>query len=87
MTPESNTHLLDRAAAATDQASAQVLGAAQRGVSAVRDTSQHLVDRVQHATDSTTAYVRAQPVKSMLMAAAAGATLVALLSLLTRPRH
>jgi len=57
---------------------------AQQGVDSVRDTAQHMRERALHATDSTVSYVKDEPVKSMLIAAAAGAGLIALLSLLTR---
>lgn len=88
MTPDSNTQqVIDRAAAAADQAGAQALGAAQRGVSALRDSSQHMLDRAHRASETTVTYIRGEPVKSMLMAAAAGATLMALMSLMTRSRH
>jgi len=86
MNPETTHQAIERAAAAADHASAQAIGAAQRGVSAIRDTSQHMVDRAHRASESTATYIRHEPVKSMLMAAAAGATLMALVSLVTRQR-
>jgi ElaB/YqjD/DUF883 family membrane-anchored ribosome-binding protein len=73
---------LDHAAQSTDAA----FGAAQRSVAALRDGTQHLVDRAQHASDSTVTYIKGEPVKAMLIAAAAGATLMALVGLLTRSR-
>lgn len=85
MNTETST-LVDRAAAAADQATAQAKAAAQRGVAAVREGSQHLLDRAHHAQDVTTGYIKVEPVKSMLIAAAAGAALMALVSLLTRSR-
>ena len=87
MTAETTYQAIERSAAAVDQASAQALGAAQRGVSALRDSSQHMLDRAHRASESTTTYIRDEPVKSMLIAAAAGATLMALLGLMSRPRH
>ena len=87
MSIESNNQLIDRAAIATDQAAANAMGAAQRGVAAVRDGSHHLVDRAVHAGDSTVAYIRDEPVKSMLIAAATGAALMALLGIFTRTGH
>ena len=59
---------------------------ARRGIEALRYGSEHLRDRALQATDSTAAYIKDEPVKSMLMAAAAGAALVVLGSLLTRSR-
>lgn len=87
MNPETSYQAIDRAAAAADEVSAKALGAAQRGVSALRDTSQHVLDRAHRASESTATYIRGEPVKSMLLAAAAGATLMALMSLMTRSRH
>lgn len=57
---------------------------AQHGVNSVRDTAQHVRDGALHATDSTVNYIKDEPVKAMLIAAATGAGLMALLSLLTR---
>lgn len=87
MSIDTSNNLIDRAANATDQAVEQARGAAQRGVAAVRGSSQHLVDRAHQASDSTVAYIQGEPVKSMLIAAAAGATLMALVGLLTRSHN
>lgn len=65
--------LLNRA---RDQVSALV----QRGVDSVHDTSQQLRDRAQHASDKTVNYVRDEPIKAILIAAATGAALMALIS-------
>ena len=87
MNPESTHESIDRAAAASDHAGVQALGMAQRGVSALRDSSHHMLDRASRASETTVSYIRGEPVKSMLMAAAAGATLMALMSLMSRSRH
>jgi ElaB/YqjD/DUF883 family membrane-anchored ribosome-binding protein len=86
MNSETSSPMLNRAAAATDLAAEQALGVAHRGVEAVRHTSQNLLDRAHLATDHTAAYVKDEPVKALLMAAAAGAALMALVSLVTRSR-
>lgn len=67
---------------ATEQASAL----AQRGIDAVRDSSQQLRDKALRASDSTVNYVKDEPVKAMLIAAATGAALMAMISLMTRSR-
>jgi ElaB/YqjD/DUF883 family membrane-anchored ribosome-binding protein len=72
--------LLNRA---TEQASAL----AQRGANAVRDSSQQVRDRAMRASDSTVAYIRDEPFKAVLIAAATGAVLMALLSLLGGARR
>ena len=71
--------LLNRA---TEQASAL----AQRGVNAVRDSSQQLREQALRASDSTVNYIKDEPVKAMLIAAATGAALMAMVSLVTRSR-
>ena len=71
------TPLLGRA---TDQVSAL----AQRGVDNVRDTSRHLRLKAVHASDNTVNYIKDEPVKSILIAAATGAALMALISLISR---
>ena len=68
----------------TDQASALV----QRGTDALRDRSQQLRNSARDASDYTVSYIRDEPVKSMLMAAATGAALMALVGLMARSsRH
>jgi hypothetical protein len=71
--------LLERA---TDGAGAL----ARRGIDAVRDSSQRLRDEAWRFSDDTVRRVRTEPVKSLLIAAAAGAALMALVGLLTRSR-
>jgi ElaB/YqjD/DUF883 family membrane-anchored ribosome-binding protein len=87
MSNESANHLIDRAAVATDQATEQAIGAAQRGVAALRDSRQQLYERANQASDATVGYIKDEPVKSMLIAAAAGAVLMGLLGLITRTRN
>lgn len=70
---EQATPLLKRA---TEQASAL----AHQGIDSLRSNA-------QHATDSTVNYIREQPVKSMLIAAASGAALLALANLISHSRH
>lgn len=62
----------------------QASSMAHRGVDAVRETSQHLRDRAVRAGDNTVAYIKDEPVKSMLIAAVTGAALMALVSLMSR---
>jgi ElaB/YqjD/DUF883 family membrane-anchored ribosome-binding protein len=68
------------------RASEQVSAMAQRGLHSVRDTSQQWRDQAQRVSENTVSYVRVEPVKSMLMAAATGAALMALFTLLSRSR-
>ena len=66
--------------------SAKAEDAAKRGMEVMRDTTQQLREKAQIAGDSTVAYVKDEPVKSMLIAAATGALLMGLVSLLGRSR-
>ena len=52
----------------------------------MRDSSQQLREKAQLASESTVAYVKDEPVKSMLIAAATGALLMGLVSLMGRSR-
>lgn len=67
-------------AQAADKASAL----AQRGLDAVRERSQDLRSSALRASDRTVEYIQAEPVKAVLIAAAAGAALMALVGLLAR---
>ena len=60
---------------------------AQRGVDAVRNGSQQLRETAAKASDSTLGYIKDEPVKAMLIAAATGAALMALVGLLSRSRE
>ena len=66
--------------------SSQAEAAARRGMDAVRDTSQQLREKAVHAQDVTVAYVKDEPVKAMLIAAAIGALLMGLISMMGRSR-
>lgn len=92
-TSEALDSLADRVQEAREQAepllhraSEQVSAMAHRGLHSVRDTSQQLRDQAQRVSDNTVSYVRVEPVKSMLMAAATGAALMALFTLLSHSR-
>ncbi|APW42983.1 hypothetical protein [Rhodoferax saidenbachensis] len=72
--------LLDRA---TEQAGAL----AQRGLHAVQDSAQQLREKAAHSGEVTVRYIQSDPVKAVLIAAATGAALMALISLASRSRH
>lgn len=76
-----------RAAPLLDRLTTQAEVAARRGVDVVRDTSAQLRERAVQASDTTVGYIRNEPVKSMLIAAATGAALMALIGLLSRSRR
>ena len=76
-----------QAAPMIDSLSAQAGAAAKRGIDAVRDSSQQLRDRAVRANDATVAYVKEEPVKAVLLAAATGALLMGLVSLMRSSRQ
>jgi ElaB/YqjD/DUF883 family membrane-anchored ribosome-binding protein len=67
--------------------SSQAEAAARRSADAVRETSAQLRDRALMASDTTVGYIKDEPVKAMLIAAATGAALMALISLMNRSRN
>jgi len=76
----------DRAAPLLHRASEQVSALAQRGVDGVRDTSRQLRDQAQRASDNAVNYIKDEPGKAMLIAAATTAALLVLVNLLRHPR-
>ena len=70
-----------------NRTSEQISALTQRGVDAMRDGSQHLREKALQASDSAVGYIKDEPVKAMLIAAATGAALMALLSLMARSRR
>lgn len=76
--------LQHQAAPLLGRATDQVSALAQRGVDSVRDTSRHLRLKAEHASDNAVNYIKDEPVKSILIAAATGAALMALISLINR---
>ena len=67
-----------------ERAGEQASALAQRGADAMRARTQHLRDRSVRAADSTLDYIKDEPVKAVLIAAAAGAALTVLLGLLRK---
>lgn len=61
--------------------------AAERATDMARQGTQQVKAQFNHVTDSAIAYVKDEPVRALLVAAAAGAALMALASLLGRARH
>lgn len=76
--------LRQQAAPLLNRVGEQAGAMAQRGVDAVRDGSAQLREKALQAQDTTVSYIKDEPVKAMLIAAAAGAALMAMLSLMTR---
>lgn len=81
---ESVQNARHQAAPILNQASEQVSSLVQRGMDSVRDTSHHMQESAQRASQSTVKFIKDEPVKSMLIAAATGAALMALVGLMSR---
>jgi ElaB/YqjD/DUF883 family membrane-anchored ribosome-binding protein len=76
----------DQAAPLLSRVSTQAEAAARRGIEAVRDTSQQLRERALRVSDSAVGYVKDEPIKAMLIAAATGALLMGIVALMSRSR-
>ena len=74
----------EQAAPMIDRLSSQAESAVRRGAEAVKDTSAQLREKALQAQDTTVAYIKDEPVKAMLIAAATGAALMALISMSSR---
>ena len=76
----------DQAAPVMDKVSDQAQKLLQQGREVFNDTSKKVRDRVTEASDMAVGYTKDEPVKAMLIAAAAGALLMALVPLMARSR-
>jgi ElaB/YqjD/DUF883 family membrane-anchored ribosome-binding protein len=70
-----------------NRASEQASELARRGLDVVRESSHQLREKALQASDTTATYIKNDPIKSVLIAAATGAALMALVSLISRSRH
>jgi ElaB/YqjD/DUF883 family membrane-anchored ribosome-binding protein len=64
----------------------QAEGLVRRSADVMRDRSQQLRDGAYRASDYTRSYIRDEPLKSVLIAAFAGAAVIAIANLLSRRR-
>jgi len=88
------TNVADRVARSADSALHTTQAATNKAfdrlsgkVESLRVSAHPLVDKVAARADQAGLYVQDQPVKSLLIAAAAGAALITLLSWVTRSRR
>jgi len=70
-----------------DEAGDRVASLADQGAEALRGTTHAVRERARHASDATLDYIRNEPLKAVLIAAATGAVLMALISLMRNSRH
>ncbi|MDP2681036.1 MAG: hypothetical protein Q8O85_20295 [Rhodoferax sp.] len=80
------TALVDQATHAADQVARTSQQLAHGAIDGVRETSHQLRVKAEHASDNTVRYIQHEPVKAMLIAAATGAALMALISLISHSR-
>lgn len=59
----------------------------RRGSDALRESSHQVREKAALASDRTIAYIKEEPVKSVLIAAAVGAAMLALVNMVSRSRH
>lgn len=78
---------VQEAAHAAVRLAGQAEDLAVRGLDAVRDGAQHLRSRAADATDRGVQYVQEEPVKAVMIAAAAGAALMVLAQWATSRRR
>lgn len=79
--------LVGQASHAADQVAKSSQQLAHNVTQGVRDSAHQLRVKAAYAGDEAVHYIRHEPVKAMLIAAAAGAALIALLSLFGRSRN
>lgn len=79
-------HLRHDAQGALGRAAAQVDDLTRRGIERARQVSTDLRLQAERGSERTVSYIKDQPVKSVLIAAATGAALAALIGLLARSR-
>ena len=71
-------------APAVDKVSDKAQDAMQKGRDAINDASKMVRDKAARASDMTLAYFQEEPIKAVLIAAAAGAVLMKLVALMAR---
>jgi len=76
----------DEAMPVLNRVAAKAEELARRSAEAVRERSAGIKERATRASDATIGYIKDEPVKAILIAAATGAALMALFSLLNRRR-
>ena len=80
---ESLAHAREAAPAALSRAAEQVQELTRRGIDRAREMGTDVRDRAQRASDRTVGYIQDEPVKAVLIAAAAGAAVALLIRALS----
>ncbi len=80
------TPALNRASERVTELAQRGIDAARNGVDAARNAGYQVRDKAYQATDTTAGYIKNDPIKAVLIAAATGAVLMGLVSLFSRSR-
>lgn len=81
------SHLASVAPGTLSRVAAQIDELTRRGVEHAKSATETAKEQASRAGDRTVGYIRDEPVKSVLIAAAAGAAVAALIGLVARPRR
>lgn len=84
---DTSTSLISQTSHAAEQAIQATQHLANNAMESVLDTSHQLRVKAGHASESTVNFIKHEPVKSILIAAATGAALMVLISLFSSSRH
>ncbi len=77
----------NKAAPTLDKMGDQTQKLVQQGREVLNDTTQKVRDKATQATDLAVGYTKDEPIKAMLIAAAAGALLMGLVTMMARSRN
>lgn len=80
------TRAINQVTPMLDHAAEEANALAQRGLQVAQSTAQQLREKTADVGDATVRYIQTQPFKSVLIAAATGAALMALVSWMGRSR-
>jgi ElaB/YqjD/DUF883 family membrane-anchored ribosome-binding protein len=83
---EKATHMAAMAPSTLSRVAAQIDELTRRGIDRAKTASDTAKDQAARAGDRTVGYIRDEPVKSVLIAAAAGAAIAALIGLVARSK-
>lgn len=78
---------VDGAAPLLDRAGHRLDSLTRNGLDVVRHRARRMHDQTLHASDCTLHYIRGEPVKAVLIAAATGAALIALVTVFAPARR
>jgi hypothetical protein len=83
---KSETATAHQIASLLERAAEEVNTLTQRGLHAAQDGALQLREKATHSGEVTVRYIQSDPVKAVLIAAATGAALMALVGLMSRSR-